>query len=82
MNSRSLLSRLQLPTYDRNYLATLPKDTGQRTRTNGRARGRGDSKAVLVLHGRSHVPTNASSAFSDYQLAGLVRSNVAVCVAV
>ncbi len=36
----------------------MPKDTGQRTRTNGRARarGRGGSKSALVLRGRSHVP--------------------------
>ncbi len=66
MNSRSLLSRLQLPMYDRTHLATLPKDTEQKTRTNTSARARGDSKAALALHGRSHVPRTQAKHLSEY----------------
>ncbi len=79
MNSGSLLSRLQLSTYDRTHLATLPKDTGQRTRTNGRARGHGDSKVALA---RATCHKCKLSIFQNTTLAGLVRSNVAVCVPV
>ncbi len=79
----------QVPSLDFSYLctaeltsqATLPKDTGQRTRPNGRARVRGAAIAS-PRQCQCYVPHTQAQHFHNTTLADLVQPNVAVCVAV